>query len=166
MNILESIASGLASIWTHKLRPALTLFGIVVGVAAVVAMFSLVGGIAGRIWEDFDKLGFDNVLFVANTRHALALAHIGLAAGVALGGPYLGSWDGVNSHIAFASTLLWTLLLLRFSLTFPTSTRLGSSQVVTAILWGLWLLTLLLFVLELIFHPALYHTFGGPGALP
>ncbi len=68
MDILESIGSGLASIWSHKLRSALTLFGIIVGVAAVVAMTSFVGGIAGRIWEDFDKLGLDNVLFVANMR--------------------------------------------------------------------------------------------------
>jgi ABC-type lipoprotein release transport system permease subunit len=68
LNVLESIASGLASIRSHKLRSSLTLFGIVVGVAAVVAMTSFVGGIAGRIWEDFDKLGLDNVLFVGNMR--------------------------------------------------------------------------------------------------
>lgn len=68
MNILESIIGGLSSIWSHKLRSALTLFGIVVGVAAVVAMFSFVGGISKRIMEDFDNLGFDNVFFVAN-RH-------------------------------------------------------------------------------------------------
>jgi ABC-type antimicrobial peptide transport system permease subunit len=67
LNILESVASGLTSIWTHKLRSALTLFGIVVGVAAIVSMFSFVGGIADRIWEDFNKLGYDNVLFIANT---------------------------------------------------------------------------------------------------
>jgi ABC-type antimicrobial peptide transport system permease subunit len=68
LNVVESILSGLSSIWTHKLRSALTLFGIVVGVASIVAMFSFVGGIADRIWEDFDKLGYDNVLFIANTR--------------------------------------------------------------------------------------------------
>lgn len=66
MNISESILSGLASIWSHKLRSALTLFGIVVGVAAVISMFSFVDGIIGRIREDFDKLGFDNTFFVSN----------------------------------------------------------------------------------------------------
>jgi putative ABC transport system permease protein len=66
MNVLESIASGLNSIWTHKLRSALTLVGIVVGVAAVVAMFSFVGGISKRIMEDFEQLGFDNVFFVSS----------------------------------------------------------------------------------------------------
>lgn len=66
MNILESVLSGLSSIWSHKLRSALTLFGIVVGVAAVVAMFSFVGGISARIMQDFDKLGLDNVFFIGN----------------------------------------------------------------------------------------------------
>ncbi len=66
MNVLESIGSGLQSIWSHKLRSSLTLFGIVVGVAAVVAMFSFVGGIKNRIMEDFDKLGFDNVFFIGS----------------------------------------------------------------------------------------------------
>ena len=66
MNIFESIGSGLASIWSHKLRSALTLFGIVVGVAAVISMFSFVDGIVGRIQEDFEKIGFDNTFFVSN----------------------------------------------------------------------------------------------------
>jgi putative ABC transport system permease protein len=66
MNILESVLGGLQSIWTHKMRSSLTLFGIVVGVAAVVAMFSFVGGISTRIMEDFDQLGFDNVFFIGS----------------------------------------------------------------------------------------------------
>ena len=66
MNVLESIGGGLASIWSHKLRSALTLFGIVVGVASVIAMFSFVGGISTRIMEDFDQLGYDNVFFVGS----------------------------------------------------------------------------------------------------
>ena len=66
MNVLESIGGGLASIWSHKLRSALTLFGIVVGVASVIAMFSFVGGISTRIMEDFEQLGYDNVFFVGS----------------------------------------------------------------------------------------------------
>jgi putative ABC transport system permease protein len=64
MNVLESIAGGLSSIWSHKLRSALTLFGIVVGVASVITMFSFVGGISKRIMDDFEQLGYDNVFFV------------------------------------------------------------------------------------------------------
>lgn len=68
MNLVESVLSGLSSIWTHKLRSGLTLVGIVVGVAAVVAMHSFVGGIRDRIMEDMDQLGFDNVFFVGSMR--------------------------------------------------------------------------------------------------
>ncbi|MBM3308137.1 MAG: ABC transporter permease, partial [Candidatus Eisenbacteria bacterium] len=46
MNLLESVLGGLSSIRTHKLRSGLTLFGIIVGVASVVAMHSFVGGIS------------------------------------------------------------------------------------------------------------------------
>ncbi len=52
--------------WHHKLRSALTLVGIVVGAASVVAMFSFVSGIRDRIMEDFELLGFDNVFFIGN----------------------------------------------------------------------------------------------------
>lgn len=66
MNLLESVLGGLSSIRTHKLRSGLTLFGIIVGVASVVAMHSFVGGISGRIMADMDRLGFDNVFFISN----------------------------------------------------------------------------------------------------
>jgi ABC-type antimicrobial peptide transport system permease subunit len=66
MNLLESISSGLAALWTHKLRSALTLVGIVVGAASVVAMFSFVSGLKARVIEDFRHLGFDNVFFIGN----------------------------------------------------------------------------------------------------
>lgn len=68
MNPIESISSGLASLWSHKLRAALTLVGIVVGAASVVAMFSFVSGIKARVMEDFAQLGFDNVFFIGNSR--------------------------------------------------------------------------------------------------
>jgi ABC-type antimicrobial peptide transport system permease subunit len=68
MNLFESIAGGLSAIRTHTLRSALTLVGIVVGVASVVAMFSLVSGVKTRVLEDFARVGFDNVFFIANMR--------------------------------------------------------------------------------------------------
>jgi putative ABC transport system permease protein len=68
VNPIESIASGLTSIRTHTLRSVLTLVGIIVGVASVVAMFSFVSGIKARVLEDFARVGFDNVFFIANMR--------------------------------------------------------------------------------------------------
>jgi putative ABC transport system permease protein len=68
MNIYESISSGLSSVRYNRLRSALTLVGIVVGVAAVVTMTSFVGGISARVMEDIGRIGFDNVFFVSNMR--------------------------------------------------------------------------------------------------
>jgi putative ABC transport system permease protein len=66
MSVVESIGSGLSSIRSHKMRSGLTLVGIVVGVAAIVSMFSFVGGISARIMEDFEKLGFADTFFVGS----------------------------------------------------------------------------------------------------
>ncbi len=101
-------------------------------------------------------------LLAVGTRPAVTLAYIGVAAGVAAfgHGPYLGTWDGVATHITTAALVLWIVLLLRFFLTFPRRTRAGESRLATRIIYGAWVLVLPLFVLELIFHPVLYHTFG------
>jgi hypothetical protein len=55
--------------------------------------------------------------------------------------------------------------LLRFFLTFPKPKRLGESRLATWVIYGVWVLFLPLLVLELVFHPRLYHAFGGPGSL-
>lgn len=106
-------------------------------------------------------------LFSVHTSHALALAGIGLAAGMATfgAGPYLGTWDGVASHVQFAAMLLLSVLLLRFFLTFPRLKRAGASRLVTGVIYAVWVLFVACLVLELIFHPTLYHTFGSLGML-
>jgi len=106
-------------------------------------------------------------LFAVGTLHAQKLAAIGLAAGVGmLGmGPSLGRLNGVVGHISFAALILWAAFLLRFFLTYPIAKRAGASGVTTGIIFGLWILFLPLLVLELVTHPALYHTYGGPGYL-
>jgi putative ABC transport system permease protein len=68
MNPWESVLSGLSSIRTHTARSVLTLVGIIVGVASVVAMFSFISGVKARVLADFARAGFDNVFFVANSR--------------------------------------------------------------------------------------------------
>ncbi|HSM15446.1 MAG TPA: hypothetical protein VK845_00425, partial [Gemmatimonadales bacterium] len=101
------------------------------------------------------------------TVHAEKLAAIGLAVGVGmLGmGPSLGRLNGVVGHISFAALILWAAFLLRFFITYPITKRAGASAVTTGIISGLWILFLPLLVLELVTHPALYHTYGGPGYL-
>lgn len=94
------------------------------------------------------------------TPHTLSFAYLGLAAGAGVAGPSLGSWDGLLGHVQLAAMVLWILLLARFFLLFPKPKRLGESRVASRIMFGAWFLLLLCLVVELIFHPRFYHTFG------
>lgn len=107
-------------------------------------------------------------LFAAGTTHARALSRTGLACGLALiaaGGPSLGTWDGVLSHISFASGVLWSILMMRFFITFPLPKRIAGSRTATSITYGALLVFVACLVVELARHPVYYHTFGPFGSL-
>ncbi len=64
MNTLEAIRIALQSLWANKLRSALTLLGVVIGVAAVIAVVTFVNGINGYVAEKIFNLGAD--VFIIN----------------------------------------------------------------------------------------------------
>jgi len=66
MNFLEAIRIALQSLWANKLRSALTLLGVVIGVAAVIAVVTFVSGINGYVAEKVFNLGAD--VFIINKR--------------------------------------------------------------------------------------------------
>ncbi len=59
MNIAEAIRIALHSLWVNKLRSVLTLLGVVIGVAAVIAVVTFVNGINGYVAEKVFRLGAD-----------------------------------------------------------------------------------------------------------
>src|SRR5580704_19283017 len=59
MNFAEAIRISLQSLWANKLRSALTLLGVVIGVAAVIAVVTFVNGINGYVAEKIFNLGAD-----------------------------------------------------------------------------------------------------------
>ncbi len=59
MNFVEAIRIALQSLWANKLRSALTLLGVVIGVAAVIAVVTFVNGINGYVAEKIFNLGAD-----------------------------------------------------------------------------------------------------------
>ncbi|HWR14047.1 MAG TPA: ABC transporter permease [Terriglobales bacterium] len=59
MNIAEAIRIALLSLWANKLRSVLTLLGVVIGVAAVIAVVTFVNGINGYVAERIFRLGAD-----------------------------------------------------------------------------------------------------------
>ena len=106
--------------------------------------------------------------FTAVTSPALTMAHIGLAAGVAMllgQGPSLGVWNGVKGHVSTAATVLLCILLLRFFVTFPRPKPVSESRLAVWAIYGAWGCLLAFLVAELIVHPVLYYTAGSVAGL-
>jgi putative ABC transport system permease protein len=59
MNITEATKISFLSLWGNKLRSALTLLGVVIGVAAVIAVVTFVNGINGYVATKIFSLGAD-----------------------------------------------------------------------------------------------------------
>ena len=70
MNITEAIKIALLSLWANKLRSVLTLLGVVIGVAAVIAVVTFVNGINGYVAEKIFNLGAD-VFIVSKTPNVI-----------------------------------------------------------------------------------------------
>jgi putative ABC transport system permease protein len=59
MNVAEAIRIALQSLWANKLRSVLTLLGVVIGVAAVIAVVTFVSGINDYVAKKIFNLGAD-----------------------------------------------------------------------------------------------------------
>jgi putative ABC transport system permease protein len=59
MNLSEAVAISTASLWAHKLRSVLTLIGVVIGVASVIAVVSLINGANQYVATRVFRLGAD-----------------------------------------------------------------------------------------------------------
>ena len=59
MALGEAVRIATASLWSHKLRSALTLLGVVIGVMSVIAVVSLVNGLNKYVAERVFNLGAD-----------------------------------------------------------------------------------------------------------
>jgi len=64
MHLKENILSSFQNILTHKLRSALTLLGIIIGVFAVITMYSAVNGMKSMVMKNMEKLGWNNSIIL------------------------------------------------------------------------------------------------------
>ncbi|MCP4706185.1 MAG: ABC transporter permease [candidate division Zixibacteria bacterium] len=100
MTFRDLVTTALGNLWRMKLRSTLTLSGIVIAIAAFVAMLSFGAGMQQNIAEQFDKLGLLSIIQVypenaqdtdSNTVVELnnaALEYFGKLPGVELVYPY------------------------------------------------------------------------------
>lgn len=63
MNVRESLSVALESLAANKMRAALTMLGIIIGVSAVITMLALAKGTSGRMMQQIQQMG-TNVLMV------------------------------------------------------------------------------------------------------
>jgi len=64
LNLSETLQSAIASILSNKLRSFLTMLGIIIGVAAVVAMTSLGEGTTEEIVGQIGSLGSNQITVI------------------------------------------------------------------------------------------------------
>jgi putative ABC transport system permease protein len=64
MKLGEGISVGFKAIWKNKLRSALTILGIVIGVGSVIAMVSLGDGMKALVMRDAQKVGGINLFII------------------------------------------------------------------------------------------------------
>ena len=60
MNFAESTKMALSSLRTNKMRSALTLLGVIIGIAAVIAIVTLGSSLQASVQKDLDKVGANN----------------------------------------------------------------------------------------------------------
>src|SRR3954452_14936194 len=67
VNVRETLAMAVDSVWNHKFRSGLTILGIVIGITTVVTVSSLLTGLRAGIVEFFQEFGPDNI-FIGRVR--------------------------------------------------------------------------------------------------
>src|SRR5271157_4145100 len=75
MNIGQAILEALESLSANKLRSGLTILGIVIGVAAVIAMLGIGAGAQASITSTINGIG-SNLLFIASGNQNVTLTNI------------------------------------------------------------------------------------------
>ena len=61
MGLLDNIRMALASLWANKMRAILTMLGIIIGIAAVIAIMTLGSSLTGSINDSMQSLGVSNI---------------------------------------------------------------------------------------------------------
>ncbi len=66
MNLSESLLTALDSLRSNKLRAALTMLGVIIGVAAVIALLSIGNGVSASINQEINAIGTNLILISTN----------------------------------------------------------------------------------------------------
>ncbi len=84
MNVFMIIKVSVRAIWRNKTRSALTLLGIIFGIAAVIMVLAIGKGASANMVAQISKMGDNVVMIFSEQRHAAAGVHGGAGEGQSL----------------------------------------------------------------------------------
>jgi len=67
MNLTESLLTALDSLLTNKMRAVLTMLGVIIGVAAVIALLSIGNGVSASIESEIQAIGSNLISIMTDT---------------------------------------------------------------------------------------------------
>ncbi len=67
MNLTESLLTALDSLLTNKMRAALTMLGVIIGVAAVIALLAIGNGVSASIESEIQAIGSNLISILTDT---------------------------------------------------------------------------------------------------
>ena len=67
MNLTESLLTALDSLMTNKMRAVLTMLGVIIGVAAVIALLSIGNGVSASIESEIQAIGSNLISVMTDT---------------------------------------------------------------------------------------------------
>lgn len=68
MGIGKCFQMAMSTIWSSKVRSFLTMLGIIIGIAAVIILVSLMGGLTQQITDMFDEIGTNSITVTIMSR--------------------------------------------------------------------------------------------------
>jgi putative ABC transport system permease protein len=78
MNLRESLLTALDSISAHKLRSVLTMLGVIIGVAAVIALMSIGNGVNYSVTEEITSIGTNLITISPDTQNSSGYPPLGM----------------------------------------------------------------------------------------
>lgn len=87
MNMSESLLSAIDSLRANKLRAILTMLGVIIGVAAVIALLSIGNGVSASINSEISAIGTNLIMISTNAQNSDGYAALSLSDVEALSDP-------------------------------------------------------------------------------
>ena len=99
MNLGENIRSAWNGIWSNKLRSILTMLGIIIGIASVIGITTVGGGLENSVMSSMNSLGANNVTFMVQSKHSGNAASMDVSSMMAGSGVTMKQKDMVSDDM-------------------------------------------------------------------